>query len=727
MALLWSRQLEKIKKGKLWKFFGGLRLDPRKLKAPVPIEHLKLPSLITLPLKRHLGEQGRLLVKPGERVKRGQALTAPVDSKLVPLHASTSGIIVSISDKLLPHPSGFSGPCVVIKPDGQDEAADPEPVAHWEDAAPNVLLQRIRSAGVEGMGGALFQTEAKLRSCLEHSTYGCHLLIANGCECEPVLSCDDALMQLHAEAIVTGLRILKKILNPELTLIAIEKDRTDALGAMRRAAAGVGEVRAVPSRYPAGSERNLIKVLTGVEIPYPRLISENGIVVNNVATLYAVKEAVVDGLPVTRRVVTVAGANMAKHGNLWITLGTSVRFVLSNYRLNPQFHQRIIIGGPMTGFTLPSIDVPVIKSTSCILAAGNAEIPRPDAALPCIRCGRCARVCPSRLVPYKMYAYSRSSDHGHARSCGIGDCILCGCCAYVCPSCIPLTGQFRREKVIQKLICEAEARNAAVKEHMAAHEQRLAEEQAKKAARRAAALARIQARDLGTRPATTATTAETAAAGALAGAVTAGAGGTTAMPDTGQIPAPAAGPAMPPAHPGEAALVGAARAPASPAGAARAAAVGIAYSRAAAAASTAAKNPQLAKATADLSIERSTVAAEMDKNPGAAATPGNAGSARRDAVPKAPPVKKKRLRDPLPYSLRRGGVKKHARTLPEWEKPADIPQKHEPVGELHPDAPPLRGPAALEPMPIKHEPLPPDGSVPPKPVPPKLKKLRHRH
>lgn len=489
-----SRQLSKIITAKVWKFFGGIRPQGHKNTSDSPIIELGIPSLITLPVDKHLGKNGEFLVKPGDYVKAGQPLTKPGPKHFVPLHASTSGYIASISDQILPHPSGYSGKCIVIKPDMKDIKADPQPLPNWKDLSPEILLERIRLFGVEGLGGAQFQTAAKLSSAIADGRI-CNVFIVNGCECEPVATCDDRLMQEKAAQIVEGIEIIKHILKPKITVIAIEDNKQKAVEAMTKAVIGHNhiQVRVIPTVYPSGAARNLIKIITGIEIPYDVHTSDCGIVVDNVETVYAVKEAVIDGIPLIGRVITVAGQSLQKRGNAYVRLGTSVRFVLNFFKLNPERRQRIILGGPFMGFTLPSIDVPVTKSTTCIFTPTTREMPPCGPTQNCIRCGRCARVCPSRLTPYKMYALSKASKHPEAQKCGILDCTECGCCSFVCPSRIPLSLQFKREKTIVRMINDNKARTKRAQERMAARTERLKAEALAREEKKKAALERISA------------------------------------------------------------------------------------------------------------------------------------------------------------------------------------------------------------------------------------------
>ena len=485
-----SKQLAKILKGKIWKFFGGIKPQELKKTGDIPIRELPLPDSVSLPVNRYLGQGGKIIVSVGDKVKVGQPLTIPGGNRNVPLHASISGEIVAISDHIIAHPSGALETCITIKSDGKDDIYPPEPLKDWETSDADTLLKRIRDYGVEGLGGAQFQTAAKLGSSIKGNR-NCNIFIVNGCECEPVATCDDRLMQERAKDIVSGIKVIKRILNPKAVIIAIEDNKTNAIKAIKDAAKDEAIVRVLPTLYPSGAARNLIKIVTGIEIPYSEHTSDCGIVVDNVETVFAVKQAVIDGIPLTKRTVTVDGEKLSDHGNAWIRLGSSVNFVLKQFGYTEQPSNKVIFGGPFMGFTLPDLSIPVTKSCTCLFTPSEKELPPAGIERNCIRCGRCARVCPSRLVPYRMYALSKAGDHKKTLNCGIKDCTECGCCAYVCPSKIPLTSQFRKEKAIIRILDDKQRRTDRAKERMKLHDERLKEEAKIREAKRQAALARI--------------------------------------------------------------------------------------------------------------------------------------------------------------------------------------------------------------------------------------------
>ncbi|MBB6055671.1 electron transport complex subunit RsxC [Tolumonas osonensis] len=466
--------ISKIRKGKIWDFHGGLHPDEHKRESSeAPLVDAGIPPFIVLPIKQHSGRVGRLLVKVGDRVLAGQQLTASDHPMEVPVHASTSGVICSIELHTVAHPSGLSEPCIHIKPDGLDtwRERDPWPDFRQRDAVQ--LFERIRQAGIAGLGGAGFPTYAKLSVAREKS----EIVIINGAECEPYITADDRLMREHAREILEGVEIIKHILRPTVTIIAIEDNKPEAISAfLLNPLPDDVIVRVIPTKYPSGSARQLIEILTGKQVPAGGRSLSLGIVMVNVGTTYAIRQAIVEDEPLIRRVVTLTGSQFKHPGNAWVRLGSSVRWLLAQFSLIPEPRQRVIMGGSMMGFTLPHADVPVVKITNCLLAPSVAELPPRDDEMNCIRCSKCAEVCPVKLLPQQLYWYSKAGDHENAEKYNLADCIECGACAWVCPSNIPLVHYYRQEKAEIQHLREEAAQADRAKLRFEAKKQRLEEE-----------------------------------------------------------------------------------------------------------------------------------------------------------------------------------------------------------------------------------------------------------
>ncbi len=484
--------LQDLNAGKLHVFHGGIHPPDRKAPANLtPISHAGLPEELILQVRQHIGQPAKIRVKVGERVLRGQPLTEPLNPMMIPVHAPTSGTIVAIEDRPLCHPSGLDGLCLVLKPDGEDQWRPRYPVADFRLLSADVLLERVHQAGITGLGGAGFPAHVKLtprKKTIE-------ALIINGVECEPYISADDRLMREHPAEILLGVEILRHIVQPQLTILAVEDNKPEALAALRTANRDDNLlIVAVPTKYPSGGEKQLIEILTGLQVPRNGLPADIGIVVQNVGTAYAVKQAVIDDEPLTRRVVTLAGSAFAEPGNAWVHIGTPVRYLLKRYGLNPEPEQRIIMGGPMMGFTLHSAAAPIIKGSNCVLAPKQAELAPPAEEMACIRCSNCADACPASLLPQQLYWYARSQDHDKLNNHHLFDCIECGVCAYVCPSNIPLVQYYRVAKAdIRHAQREAELAERA-RQRFEARQQRLAREKEERQARQAKAAAERKAR-----------------------------------------------------------------------------------------------------------------------------------------------------------------------------------------------------------------------------------------
>ncbi|WP_417617029.1 electron transport complex subunit RsxC [Oceanisphaera sp.] len=484
--------LESLKAGKLHDFHGGIHPPQRKSPANLtPISQAGLPGELILQVRQHIGQPAQIKVAVGERVLKGQHLTEPLNPMMIPVHAPTSGTISAIEDRPLCHPSGLSGLCIVLTPDGQEEWRQRFPVADYRLLDADVLLTRLHQAGVTGLGGAGFPAHVKLTP----RNLAINTLIINGVECEPYISADDRLMREHPQDILQGIDILRHIVKPEHTILAVEDNKPEALAALKAANQDASLlIVAVPTKYPSGGEKQLIEILTGRQVPSKGLPADLGIVVQNVGTAFAVKNAIIDDEPLIRRVVTLAGEAFSEPGNAWVHIGTPVRYLLQRYGLKAEREQRVIMGGPMMGFTLHSAAAPIIKGSNCVLAPKYAELSPPAEEMACIRCSQCADACPASLLPQQLYWYARSDDHDKLHSHNLFDCIECGACAYVCPSNIPLVQYYRVAKAdIRHAEREAELADQA-KQRFEARQERLAREKAERQVRQAKAAAERQAR-----------------------------------------------------------------------------------------------------------------------------------------------------------------------------------------------------------------------------------------
>ncbi|MCY1349812.1 Electron transport complex subunit RsxC [compost metagenome] len=429
----------------LWPMPGGIHPPANKRQSTsLPIQRPPLPPRLILPLEQHIGAPAEPLVAVGERVLKGQPIAAASDFISVPLHAPTSGTVSFIGPQPYPHVSGLPVPAIVIDSDGRDQWCELQPCADFRSLPPAELLARIRAAGIAGLGGAGFPTEVKLSA---RPAEKIHSLVINGAECEPYISADDLLMREYAEELVGGIDILVHLLQPEQVLIGIEDDKPEAIAAVR---AALGErpyvLRECPTRYPSGGEKQLIQILTGVEVPSGGLPADIGMLCQNVGTCVAVYRAVVLGQPLLSRIVTLTGAALQRPMNAEALLGTPVGDLLAFAGLQADKLHRLLMGGPMMGFTLPSLDVPLVKTSNCLLAASLEELPPPPPALPCIRCGDCAEACPVSLLPQQLHFFALGQEHEQLRAHHLFDCIECGACAYVCPSNIPLVQYYRAAK-----------------------------------------------------------------------------------------------------------------------------------------------------------------------------------------------------------------------------------------------------------------------------------------
>jgi electron transport complex protein RnfC len=432
---------------RLWEFHGGLHLpDHKRESTGAPVRRAPVPARLVLPLQQHIGMPSHLLVQPGQAVLKGQLIARPNGQVSAALHAPTSGTVVAIAEHVVPHPSGLAAPCVVIESDGHDAWAElPPPMPDWATRDPAELRERVRWAGVVGMGGAAFPSSVKLAPGPDREI---HTLIVNGAECEPYITCDDLLMREHAARVIAGALIIRHVVGARRVLVGIEDNKPEAAAAMRRAAAVDCriEVVVIPTKYPSGGEKQLVRVLTGVEVPSHGIPAQVGIVCHNVGTAAAVADAVLDGRPLISRIVTLTGGGVREPCNLEALIGTPARELVAQAGGYAPDAAKLILGGPMMGFALPDDGVPITKAANCLLVPTTAESPDPGPPLACIRCGRCADVCPVELLPQQLYWWARAKDLDRAQDYDLFDCIECGCCAHVCPSHIPLVQYYRYAK-----------------------------------------------------------------------------------------------------------------------------------------------------------------------------------------------------------------------------------------------------------------------------------------
>jgi electron transport complex protein RnfC len=431
-----SRQLHSFK--------GGIHPPGHKAESNgVPVHAAVLPAKLVIPLRQHIGNPAKPVVEVGDRVLKGQMIGAADGYISVAVHASSSGIVSAIGPAVVPHVSGLPDECITIETDGRDEWIAHAPL-DYQAMEPAELRMKLRDMGIAGLGGAVFPSAVKLDPGAAQIF---PTLIVNGCECEPWITCDDALMRNHADEILQGVAVMRHLLGSTEILIGIEDNKPEALAAMKAAAQGIDfpvEVVAVPTIYPGGGAKQLIETLTGKQVPTGKLSTDIGIQVFNVGTAHALARAIHHGEPLISRLVTVTG-HVLRPQNYEVLIGTPMHRLIE-LAGEQDGATGVLMGGPMMGVPMPDLEVPVVKATNCILVKSAELFPPLPKALPCIRCTRCADVCPAQLQPQELFRFAKSGDFGRAQEYHLFDCIECGCCSYVCPSRIPLVDFYRYAK-----------------------------------------------------------------------------------------------------------------------------------------------------------------------------------------------------------------------------------------------------------------------------------------
>lgn len=475
---------------------GGIHPpDCKALSTQQPIQPAPLAKRLIVPLLQHIGSNAEPCVSVGDYVLKGQLIAESTRTISANVHAPSSGTVSFIGPQPYPHVSGQLYDAIVIDTDGLDKWCALEPLPDYQSVAAPELLTKIRQAGISGLGGAGFPTAVKLSPKDEQKI---KTLIVNGTECEPYITADDLLMREKAPQLMLGIDILVHILQPEHVLIAIEDNKPEAIAAMREALTQRSyHIVPIPTIYPSGGERQLIQILTGQEVPSSQLPAQLGVLCQNVGTIVAIRDAVIEGKPLISRVTTLTGQALQKPMNVECLIGTPVGELLEFAGLQKAQLHRLVMGGPMMGFTLNTLDAPLIKTSNCLLAATIGELPPPPPAMPCIRCGDCAEVCPANLLPQQLHFYALGDDYEQLQAHNLFDCIECGACAYVCPSSIPLVQYYRSAKAEMREQAKNLEKAEYAKQRFEFRQERLRlEDERKEAARkeRAERLARSRAK-----------------------------------------------------------------------------------------------------------------------------------------------------------------------------------------------------------------------------------------
>ncbi|HOC35786.1 MAG: electron transport complex subunit RsxC [Bacteroidales bacterium] len=433
---------------------GGVHPPENKISAAQPVEVLPLPAKVIIPLSQHIGAPAEAMVAKGDRVKTGQLIAKSAGFVSANVHSTVSGIVESLEPVM--DSSGYKRPAITINVEGDD----------WEpsvDRSPNLkkeitlsaqdIIKKIAEAGIVGLGGATFPTHVKLSVPAGKKA---EMLVINGVECEPFLTSDHRLMLEKGHELMIGIQILMKALNVPKAMVGIEANKPDAvshLQSLAKSYSGI-EVQPLKVKYPQGGEKQLIKALTGREVPSGGLPIDIGAVVHNVGTALAVYEAVQKNKPLVERIVTVTGKNLAHPSNFLVRIGTPVSALIAAAGGLPDDTGKVVSGGPMMGKAVSSIDVPVTKGTSGILVIPAAESKRKPEGV-CIRCAKCVSVCPMGLEPYLLYRLGQRMQYSQMEVERVLDCMECGSCSFECPANLFLLDFIRLGKVeVGKIVRE---------------------------------------------------------------------------------------------------------------------------------------------------------------------------------------------------------------------------------------------------------------------------------
>jgi len=415
----------------------------KELTEAIRIRRMPFPDEVVLPLSQHTGKPATVLVRPGDRVERGDKVAEADGFISAPVHASAAGTVEEVG--LWPHPLGSYSTAVRIAVERYSaQAPRPRIIPEWDGLSPDQVRQAVKDAGVVGLGGAAFPTHVKLSPPKDRQL---DTLIINGCECEPYLTTDHRTMVEYPERVHLGIRIMMQCLGVSRTMIGIERNKPDAIEAIQATVPTDIDVTVHPLtvKYPQGAEKMLIEALVGREVPSGKLPLDAGVVVQNVASVATIAEVFETGLPLIERIVTVTGHGIRNPANLIVPVGTKLGDLIETCGGLTDDAFEIVFGGPMMGAAQANLDVPILKGTTGVVVLTEAQC-RAKQSHPCIRCGHCLDACPVFLNPQLLGSLAKSERWDEMEQNHLLDCMLCGCCSYVCPSNIPLSQMFALAK-----------------------------------------------------------------------------------------------------------------------------------------------------------------------------------------------------------------------------------------------------------------------------------------